>query len=164
MNKYALITGITGQDGSYLSEFLLEKGYSVYGILRKASQFNTQNVEHIRDKLHLSYGDVTDGSCLLKVLDDIAKTDYYFVEVYNLAAMSHVKVSFELPIHTLDVDAGGTVKLLNAIVQSNIPIRKIRFYQASTGELYGKVVESPQSETTPFYPRSPYAAAKLYSY
>jgi GDPmannose 4,6-dehydratase len=168
MNKIALITGITGQDGSYLAELLLEKGYNVWGIVRRASVLNTQRIEHIFNQLTLKYGDLTDSSNLLNILMEI-KNNYLEenierLEVYNLGAMSHVKVSFEMPEYTCDVDALGTLRLLEAIRTSGIPLNKIRFYQASTSEMFGKVVEVPQKETTPFYPRSPYGAAKLYSY
>ena len=163
--KRALITGITGQDGSYLAEFLLEKGYEVHGIKRRSSLFNTQRIDHIyqdpyvensRFKLH--YGDLSDTSNLTRILRDIEPD-----EVYNLGAQSHVAVSFESPEYTADVDAIGTLRLLEAIRFLGLE-HKTRFYQASTSELYGLVQETPQRETTPFYPRSPYAAAKLYSY
>ena len=163
--KKALITGITGQDGSYLAELLLEKGYEVHGIKRRASLFNTQRVDHIyqdpyvdnsRFKLH--YGDLSDSSNLTRILRDIEPD-----EVYNLGAQSHVAVSFESPEYTADVDAIGTLRLLEAIRFLKLE-DKVKFYQASTSELYGLVQETPQKETTPFYPRSPYAVAKLYSY
>ena len=163
--KRALITGITGQDGSYLAEFLLEKGYEVHGIKRRSSLFNTQRVDHIyqdpqvedsRFKLH--YGDLSDTSNLTRILRDIEPD-----EVYNLAAQSHVAVSFESPEYTADIDAIGTLRLLEAIRFLGLE-KKTKFYQASTSELYGLVQETPQKETTPFYPRSPYAVAKLYSY
>ena len=163
--KRALITGITGQDGSYLAEFLLEKGYEVHGIKRRASSFNTQRIDHIyqdphepNPKLKLHYGDLTDTSNLTRLLSEI-KPD----EVYNLGAQSHVAVSFEAPEYTADVDAIGTLRLLEAIRFLGME-KTCRFYQASTSELYGLVQETPQRETTPFYPRSPYAVAKLYSY
>jgi len=162
----ALITGITGQDGSYLSELLLEKGYNVWGIIRRSSNINTNKIEHIFDKLNLRYGDLTDSSNLLSILMEI-KNKYLelsVLEVYNLAAMSHVKVSFEMPEYTCDVDAMGTLRLLESLRSSGIDLKKIRFYQASTSEMFGKVVEVPQKETTPFYPRSPYGVAKLYSH
>jgi len=164
--KVALVTGITGQDGSYLAELLLEKGYIVWGIIRRSSNINTLRIEHIFEKLHLRYGDLTDGTRLLNIMIEIKNTypDLDRLEVYNLAAMSHVKVSFELPSYTCDVDANGTLNMLEAIRNSGIDFRKIRFYQASTSELYGKVVEIPQNENTPFYPRSPYGVAKLYGY
>jgi GDPmannose 4,6-dehydratase len=163
--KTALITGITGQDGSYLAEFLLEKGYEVHGIKRRASLFNTQRVDHIYEDPHtdnarfkLHYGDLTDSSNLTRLLRDIAPD-----EVYNLGAQSHVAVSFEAPEYTADVDAMGTLRLLEAIRFLGLE-RKTRFYQASTSELYGLVQETPQRETTPFHPRSPYGVAKLYAY
>jgi GDPmannose 4,6-dehydratase len=163
--KTALITGITGQDGSYLAEFLLEKGYVVHGIKRRSSLFNTQRVDHvyqdphIKDpKFYLHYGDLTDSSNLTRILSE-TKPD----EVYNLGAMSHVAVSFESPEYTADVDAIGTLRLLEAIRFLGME-KTSRFYQASTSELYGLVQEIPQKETTPFYPRSPYAVAKLYAY
>lgn len=167
MVKVAFITGITGQDGSYLAELLLSKNYMVYGLIRRASTINTQRIEHIfnHPRLKLNYGDLTDSTCLTMCLSNIQKThlDMEHLEIYNLAAQSHVKVSFEMPEYTADTDALGTLKLLEAI-RSNGLSDKVRFYQASTSELYGKVQEIPQSETTPFYPRSPYAVAKLYSY
>lgn len=167
MVKVAFITGITGQDGSYLAELLLSKNYMVYGLIRRASTFNTQRIEHIfnHPRLKLNYGDLTDSTCLTMCLSNIQKThlDMERLEIYNLAAQSHVKVSFEMPEYTADTDALGTLKLLEAI-RSNGLSDKVRFYQASTSELYGKVQEIPQSETTPFYPRSPYGVAKLYSY
>ncbi len=163
--KKALITGITGQDGSYLAEFLLEKGYEVHGIKRRASLFNTQRVDHIYQDPHVSnarfklhYGDLTDSSNLTRILREVNPD-----EVYNLGAQSHVAVSFEAPEYTADVDAMGTLRLLEAIRFLGLE-RKTRFYQASTSELYGLVQETPQKETTPFYPRSPYAVAKLYAY
>ena len=163
--KVALITGVTGQDGSYLAEFLLEKGYEVHGIKRRSSQFNTQRVDHIYQDPHidnvrfkLHYGDLTDTSDLTRLLAEIRPD-----EVYNLGAQSHVAVSFEAPEYTADVDAIGTLRLLEAIRFLGLE-NKTRFYQASTSELYGLVQEIPQKETTPFYPRSPYAVAKLYAY
>jgi len=163
--KKALITGITGQDGSYLAELLLEKGYQVHGIKRRASLFNTQRIDHIYQDPHvehqnliLHYGDLTDSSNLTRIIQEIQPD-----EVYNLGAQSHVAVSFESPEYTADVDAMGTLRLLEAIRLLGLE-KKTRFYQASTSELYGLVQESPQSETTPFYPRSPYAVAKLYAY
>jgi len=160
--KKALITGITGQDGSYLTELLLEKGYEVYGIIRRSSSFHTGRIDHLyRDPheqpaLKLVYGDLTDGSDLATVVNDIQPD-----EIYNLGAQSHVRVSFDMPIYTADVDALGTLRLLEAIRgMKNHP----RFYQASSSEMYGKVVEIPQSEKTPFYPRSPYGCAKVYGY
>ena len=165
MTKRALITGITGQDGSYLAEFLLEKGYEVHGIKRRASLFNTQRVDHIyQDPQHdnarfrLHYGDLTDSSNLTRILSEVQPD-----EVYNLGAQSHVAVSFEAPEYTADVDAIGTLRLLEAIRFLGLE-KKTRFYQASTSELYGLVQEIPQRETTPFHPRSPYAVAKMYAY
>ena len=163
MGKRALITGITGQDGSYLAEFLLEKGYEVHGIIRRASTFNTSRLDGIytdphfpSTQLHLHYGDLSDSSNLSRLLEKIQPD-----EIYNLAAQSHVRVSFDMPEYTADVVGLGTIRILDAIKETQI---KTKFYQASTSELYGKVVETPQTEKTPFYPRSPYACAKLYSY
>ena len=163
--KTALITGITGQDGSYLAELLLEKGYQVHGIKRRASSFNTARVDHIfqdphveERRLHLHYGDLSDASNLIRIVGQIQPD-----EVYNLGAQSHVAVSFETPEYTADVDAMGPLRLLEAIRILGLQ-NKTRFYQASTSELYGLVQESPQRESTPFYPRSPYAVAKLYAY
>lgn len=166
MTKVAFVTGITGQDGSYLAELLLEKGYHVWGIIRRSSNINTNRIDHIFDKLVLRYGDLTDSSNLLNVLMEIKNTypSLDRLEVYNLGAMSHVKISFEMPEYTGDVDAIGTLRLLEAIRTSGISNEKVRFYQASTSEMFGKVVEVPQKETTPFYPRSPYGVAKLYSH
>jgi len=165
MKKKALITGITGQDGSYLAEFLLEKGYEVHGIKRRASSLNTERIDHIYEDPHtdsqslvLHYGDLTDSSNLTRILSEIEPD-----EVYNLGAQSHVAVSFETPEYTTDVDAMGTLRLLEAIRFLGLE-KKTKFYQASTSELYGLVQEIPQKETTPFYPRSPYAVAKLYAY
>lgn len=165
VTKRALITGITGQDGSYLAEFLLEKGYEVHGIKRRASLFNTQRIDHIyqdphetNPRLTLHYGDLADTSNLTRILREVEPD-----EVYNLGAQSHVAVSFEVPEYTADVDAIGTLRLLEAIRFLGFE-KKTRFYQASTSELYGLVQETPQRETTPFYPRSPYAVAKLYAY
>lgn len=165
MNKVALITGITGQDGSYLAELLLDKGYEVHGIKRRASSFNTERIDHIYQdphidgaKLQLHYGDLSDSSNLTRIINAI-KPD----EVYNLGAQSHVAVSFDSPEYTADVDALGTLRLLEAIRFCGLH-KTARFYQASTSELYGLVQEVPQKETTPFYPRSPYAVAKLYAY
>ena len=164
-NKVALITGITGQDGSYLAELLLEKGYEVHGIKRRSSSLNTERVDHIYQDIHetnpkffLHYGDLTDSSNLTRILKDI-KPD----EVYNLGAQSHVAVSFEAPEYTADVDAIGTLRLLEAIRFLGME-KTTKFYQASTSELYGEVQEIPQKETTPFHPRSPYAVAKMYAY
>ena len=166
MTKIAFITGITGQDGSYLAELLLEKEYNVWGLIRRSSSINTNRIDHIFEKLTLRYGDLTDSSNLFNVLTEIKNNnpDITRLEVYNLAAMSHVKVSFELPEYTCDVDAMGTLRLLEACRTCGIPLSKIRFYQASTSEMYGKVVEVPQTEKTPFYPRSPYGVAKLYAF
>jgi GDPmannose 4,6-dehydratase len=161
--KKALITGITGQDGSYLTELLLRKGYEVHGIIRRASSFNTDRIDHLYQdrhehgvKLFLHYGDLTDSSNLNRIIEKVNP-----VEIYNLGAQSHVQVSFEVPEYTADVDGIGTLRLLDAIRETKIDAR---FYQASTSELYGKVMEVPQSETTPFYPRSPYAVAKQYGF
>ena len=161
--KCALITGITGQDGSYLAELLLDKGYEVHGLVRRASSFNTKRIDHLYKDIHendvklfLHYGDLTDASNLNRLLEKIEPT-----EIYNLGAQSHVRVSFDVPEYTTEVDAMGTLKILDGIRETGL---KTRFYQASTSELFGKVVETPQKETTPFYPRSPYACAKLYSY
>jgi GDPmannose 4,6-dehydratase len=162
--KYALITGITGQDGSYLSELLLEKGYTVYGIIRRHSQINTQRIDHIFNRLNLIYGDMTDQSSIMNAFNIIEKNnDIDILEIYNLAAQSHVKISFDLPEYTAQVDAVGTLRLLETILKSNIK-DKVRLYQASTSELYGKVLSIPQDESTPFNPQSPYAIAKIYSY
>jgi len=166
MSKIAFITGISGQDGSYLAELLLEKNYKVWGIIRRSSSINTNRIDHIFDKINLRYGDLTDSSNLLNTINEIKNTysDISRLEVYNLGAMSHVKISFELPEYTCDVDGTGVLRLLEVIRTCGIPLEKIRFYQASTSELYGKVVEVPQKETTPFYPRSPYGVAKLYGF
>ena len=165
--KISFITGITGQDGSYLAELLLEKGYIVHGLIRRSSNINTRRIEHIfkNKNLILHYGDLTDGASLFKILNDIKNLypDMSRLEIYNLAAQSHVKISFEMPEYTADTDAFGTLKLLEAVINNNLK-DITRFYQASTSELYGKVQEVPQKETTPFYPRSPYGVAKLYSY
>jgi GDPmannose 4,6-dehydratase len=161
--KKALITGITGQDGSYLAELLLEKGYEVHGIIRRASSFNTDRIDHLYKDRHesgvrmfLHYGDLTDSSNLNRLIEKIEP-----IEIYNLAAQSHVKVSFEVPEYTAEADAIGVLRLLDSTRETGVPSR---FYQASTSELYGKVVEVPQTETTPFYPRSPYAVAKQYGF
>tara|TARA_Y100001933_G_C18962055_1_gene548581 strand:+ start:556 stop:1632 length:1077 start_codon:yes stop_codon:yes gene_type:complete len=165
MAKIALITGITGQDGSYLSEFLLEKGYKVHGLKRRSSSFNTERIDHIYQSPHkkyknfiLHYGDMTDSSNLIRLIKKIEPD-----EIYNLAAMSHVKVSFEMPEYVADVDGVGTLRLLEAIRLLGWE-KKVKIYQASTSELYGKVQEVPQNEKTPFYPRSPYGVAKIYAY
>ena len=162
--KKALITGITGQDGSYLTEILIEKGYEVHGIIRRSSSFNTGRLEHLyankeilNKKMFLHYGDLVDTSNLNRLLEKIEPD-----EIYNLAAQSHVKVSFEVPDYTGQVDALGTLRFLDAIRE--VGLKQVKFYQASTSELFGKVQEVPQSETTPFYPRSPYGVAKLYGY
>ena len=163
--KKALITGITGQDGAYLADFLLKKGYEVHGIKRRASSFNTARVDHLYRDTHeqdvrffMHYGDLTDSSNLIRIIQEIQP-----VEIYNLAAQSHVKVSFETPEYTANADGLGTLRILEAIRILKLE-EKTRFYQASTSELFGKVQEIPQKETTPFYPRSPYAVAKLYAY
>lgn len=156
MNKKALITGITGQDGSYLAELLLNKGYKVYGIIRRSSSFNTERIDHIFESMKLYHGDVTDPVNIESIIQEV-KPD----EVYHLAAQSHVKVSFEVPVYTANTDALGTLYILEAI-RKHCP--NARFYNAATSELYGKAVESPQNEETPFHPRSPYGVAKLYSY
>jgi GDPmannose 4,6-dehydratase len=163
--KVALITGITGQDGAYLADFLIQKGYTVYGIKRRASLFNTQRVDHLYEDPHtanrrfiLHYGDLTDATNLIRIIQEVQPD-----EIYNLAAQSHVKVSFETPEYTANSDALGTLRLLEAIRILGLQ-EKTRFYQASTSELYGKVQQVPQTETTPFYPRSPYGVAKLYAY
>jgi len=162
--KVAFITGITGQDGSYLAEFLLDKGYIVHGMIRRSSSFNTGRIDHLyvdrheQTSLHLHYGDMADSTALVHIIGQIQPD-----EIYNLAAQSHVQVSFELPENTGNVDALGTLRVLDAIRTCNLA-GKTRFYQASTSELYGKVQETPQKETTPFYPRSPYAVAKQYAF
>ena len=164
MSKKALITGITGQDGSYLTELLLSKGYDVYGIIRRASTFNTERIDHIYQDPHesgrrmrLLYGDLNDASSLNKILRDVQPD-----EIYNLGAQSHVRVSFDIPEYTAEIGGLGTLRLLEAIRETGLS--KTRFYQASSSELFGKVQEVPQRETTPFYPRSPYGVAKLYAY
>jgi len=163
--KKALISGITGQDGAYLSEFLLKKGYIVHGIKRRSSSFNTERIDHLyqfpqaeNKKFILHYGDLTDTSNLVRIIQEVQPD-----EIYNLGAQSHVQVSFEVPEYTADTDGVGTLRLLEALRILNME-KKVRFYQASSSELFGKVQEIPQKETTPFYPRSPYAAAKLYAY
>ena len=165
MKKRALITGITGQDGAYLAELLLSKGYEVHGIKRRASLFNTDRIDHLYQDKHrndvnffLHHGDLTDATNLIRIIQEVQPN-----EIYNLGAQSHVKVSFEIPEYTANSDAVGTLRLLEAIRILNLE-KKVKFYQASTSELYGKVQESPQSENTPFYPRSPYGVAKLYAY
>lgn len=168
MVNVALITGITGQDGSYLTEFLLDKGYEVWGIIRRGSSINTHRIEHIlsNTQLKLRYGDLSDGINLLNIVHEIKNTylDVDRFEVYNLGAMSHVKISFDMPEYCSNVDALGTLRLLESLRNSGIHLDKIRFYQASTSEMYGKVQEIPQKETTPFYPRSPYGVSKLYAH
>lgn len=168
MTKLALITGITGQDGSYLSELLLEKNYKVFGIVRRNSTvFNYQRIDHIKDRLNLKYGDLTDGSSMVNFINSIisSNNDYEVFEIYNLGAQSHVQISFENPEYTSLVDGIGTLKLLEAIrALSEEHQKKIKFYQASTSEMYGSVLETPQKETTPFNPQSPYACAKVYSH
>jgi GDPmannose 4,6-dehydratase len=154
--KRALITGVTGQDGSYLAEFLLAKGYEVHGLVRRASTFNTSRIDHIRDRLQLHYGDLVDSTSLHTAIKKVEPH-----EIYNLAAQSHVRVSFDMPEYTCDVTAAGVGRLLEALRVSGV---KARFYQASSSELYGKVAEVPQTEKTPFHPRSPYAAAKAYGF
>jgi len=167
--KTALITGITGQDGSFLAEFLVKKGYEVHGIIRRSSSFNTERIEHLyieelisdlhsKMKIHLHYGDMTDSSNLIRLIQKIKPN-----EIYNLAAQSHVKVSFDLPEYTAETDGIGTLRLLEAVRICGLE-KGTRIYQASTSELYGKVQEIPQTETTPFYPRSPYGVAKMYAY
>ena len=156
--KVALITGITGQDGSYLAELLLEKGYEVHGIVRRASLINTHRIDHIYNRIQLHYGDLTDSTNLVRVIKKVCPD-----EIYNLGAMSHVKVSFEMPEYAGDVDALGTLRILEAVRLLGLE-RQVRIYQASTSEMYGKVQEVPQKETTPFYPRSPYGVAKVYGY
>src|ERR1700735_5152249 len=165
LSKTALITGITGQDGAYLAEFLLEKGYAVHGVKRRASSFNTDRIDHLYQDPHetnvqlkLHYGDLTDATNLIRIIQEVQPD-----EIYNLAAQSHVAVSFETPEYTANSDAVGTLRLLEAIRILGLE-KKVRFYQASTSEMFGKVREVPQSETTPFYPRSPYGAAKVYAY
>jgi len=156
--KVALITGITGQDGSYLAELLLEKGYEVHGIVRRSSLINTDRINHIYEKIHLHYGDLTDSTNIVRVIQKVQPN-----EIYNLGAQSHVKVSFEMPEYTADVDGMGTLRILEAVRLLGMEDR-VRIYQASTSELYGLVQETPQRETTPFYPRSPYGCAKIYGY
>ena len=165
MNKVALVTGVTGQDGAYLASFLLEKGYIVHGIKRRSSQFNTNRIDHLYQDPHvrdqrfvLHYGDLTDSTNLIRIIQSVQPD-----EIYNLGAQSHVAVSFEAPEYTANADAVGTLRCLEAIRLLGLE-RKTRFYQASTSELYGKVQETPQRETTPFYPRSPYGVAKLYAF
>jgi len=156
--KVALITGITGQDGSYLAELLLEKGYEVHGIIRRSSMINTHRIDHLYQNVKLHYGDLTDSTNIVRVIQKVQPD-----EIYNLGAQSHVKVSFEMPEYTADVDGVGTLRILEAVRLLGMEER-VRIYQASTSELYGLVQETPQSETTPFYPRSPYGVAKIYGY
>ena len=165
MSKVALITGVTGQDGAYLAELLLAKGYVVHGIKRRASSFNTDRIDHLYQDPHVSnrnfvlhYGDLTDATNLIRIIQQVQPD-----EIYNLGAQSHVAVSFETPEYTANCDAMGTLRILEAIRILGLE-KKTRFYQASTSELYGKVMETPQTEATPFYPRSPYAVAKMYAY
>ncbi len=165
MKKTALITGVTGQDGSYLAAFLLDKGYLVHGIKRRSSSFNTERIDYLYEDIHVSnqrfklhYGDLTDSTNLIRLIQEIQPD-----EIYNLAAMSHVQVSFEIPEYTANADGIGALRILEAIRILNLE-KKVKFYQASTSELYGKVQEVPQNEITPFYPRSPYAVAKIYAY
>ena len=158
MKQVALITGITGQDGSYLAEFLLSKNYEVHGIIRRSSLINTHRIDHLYDNIKLHYGDLTDSTNLIKIIQKTQPT-----EIYNLGAQSHVKVSFETPEYTAEVDGLGTLRILDAICILGLH-EKTKFYQASTSEMYGKIQEIPQTETTPFYPRSPYGVAKLYAH
>ena len=158
MNKTALITGITGQDGSYLAELLLDKGYEVHGLVRRASMVNTRRIDHIHDRITLHYGDLTDSTNVIRVIQQVQPD-----EIYNLGAQSHVKVSFDVPEYTADVDGIGTLRVLEAVRLLDLT-KKTKIYQASTSELYGLVQEVPQRETTPFYPRSPYGCAKIYGY
>ena len=161
--NFALITGICGQDGSYLAEFLLEKGYTVYGIIRRSSTINTGRIDHIYSKLNLRYGDLSDSTSITKILNEIKSKNPKILEIYNLGAMSHVKVSYEVPEYTGDIDGLGVLRILDAVLSLNMK-DQVRFYQASSSELYGKVQEIPQTEETPFYPRSPYGVAKLYGF
>lgn len=164
MSKYAFITGVTGQDGSYLSEILLEKGYKVYGMLRRSATLNTKNIEHIRKNLTLFYGDMIDMTSIINILSKIKKEiNNSTLLIFNLAAQSHVKVSFELPVYTTQCDAIGVLNILEAIKTLDM-IKQVKFYQASTSELFGKVLETPQNENTPFNPTSPYAIAKQYAH
>jgi len=166
-SKIAFISGITGQDGSYLTELLLDKGYDVYGILRRTSKFNTTRIDKFLDKITLKYGDLTDGQALFNYLNEIIRDnpDFERMEIYNLGAQSHVKISFEIPEYTTQVDALGTLRLLEVIRSFSKDVqKKVRFYQAGTSELFGEVLEVPQKETTPFNPQSPYACAKAYSH
>ena len=161
--KVGLITGVCGQDGSYLAELLLEKGYTVYGIIRRSSTINTKRIDHIFSQLELRYGDLSDTSSITKVLNEIKSKNPKIIEIYNLGAMSHVKVSFDVPEYTGDIDGIGVLRILDTILSLGLK-NIVKFYQASSSELYGKVQEIPQTENTPFYPRSPYGVAKLYGY
>ena len=161
--KIALITGICGQDGSYLAEFLLSKEYIIYGMVRRSSIINTHRINDIYSQLNLRYGDLSDTSSITKILNEIKSTKPDILEIYNLGAMSHVKVSFEVPEYTGDVDGLGVLRILDSVMSLGMD-KYTRFYQASSSELYGKVQQIPQNETTPFYPRSPYGVAKLYAY
>ena len=163
MNKIAFITGITGQDGSYLAEFLLDKRYTVYGIVRRSSTINTKRIDHIYPQLNLRYGDLSDSTSIIKILNEIKNLNPKILEIYNLGAMSHVAVSFTSPEYTGDIDGLGVLRILDAVIALDMK-KIVRFYQASTSELYGKVQEVPQTETTPFYPRSPYGVAKMYGF
>ena len=164
--KVAFITGITGQDGSYLTELLIEKGYHVVGMIRRSSNINTTRIDHLfhHKQLQLRYGDLSDSVNIVNILNEVSKMKPDTLEVYNLGAMSHVKISFDMPEYVADVDGIGVLRLLEALRNCPIPCDRIRFYQASTSELYGKVVEVPQTERTPFYPRSPYGVSKLYGH
>jgi GDPmannose 4,6-dehydratase len=161
--KVGFITGVTGQDGSYLAELLLEKGYNVFGLIRRSSNFNTQRIQHIFEKINLRYGDLTDIISIVNILNEIKLLEPTIIEFYNLAAQSHVKVSFEMPIFTTQVNSIGTLNCLEAIRQTHL-IDKVRFYQASTSELYGEVLDTIQNENTQFNPVSPYAISKMFSY
>jgi len=161
--KIALITGITGQDGSYLAEFLLEKGYTVYGIIRRSSSINTRRIDHIYSQLQLRYADLSDSSSITRVLNEIKSKNPHSIEIYNLGAMSHVKVSFDVPEYTGNIDGLGVLRILDTILSLGLK-DIVKFYQASSSELYGLVQQIPQSERTPFYPRSPYGVAKLYGF
>jgi len=161
--KFALITGICGQDGSYLAELLLEKEYTIYGLIRRSSSINTHRIDHIYSKINLRYGDLSDSTSITKILNEIKKYKPDVLEIYNLGAMSHVKVSFEVPEYTGDIDGLGVLRILDAIISLDMK-DIVKFYQASSSELYGKVQQIPQTENTPFYPRSPYGVAKLYGF
>lgn len=161
--KFAFITGITGQDGSYLAEFLLKKGYAIYGLIRRSSSINTKRIDHIYSKIQLRYGDLSDSSSITRILNEIKSKNPQVIEIYNLGAMSHVKVSYDMPEYTGEIDGLGVTRILESVMSLGLK-NIVKFYQASTSELYGKVQEIPQTETTPFYPRSPYGVAKLYSF